>query len=774
MAKNQRITNKQLKQIISSIDSTLQEYAKLVSIAEQMNSTVQQTVGLLEKMNELLQLNAPKPDLGTQRLKHYQEQWKIMIKSVGAGLKKLGDRQTYRNIGTTVVTEFEKIRNFIRDFNIKDSIAKLKTNISTTFENLKKQIQSFSWKNLPKNIWTMIQKLYQNIKKGLGPVWRQALKPLFQIQKQATGALTPLKNMVSQAFSPQNLKSAMAFSDNYMNSLARINAVNDGTQSNEELQKKILAAANRSRGRYFEMTEHVAKLGLTAPQAFSSNDEMIAFAELSQKAFRLGGAGAAEQQAGMEQLIRAMGSGGLQGDEFKTILNTAPALADAIAKFTGKSMNDLMAMSAEGAITADIIKGALFTAADDINDKFGGLPMSFGDLWNQISNNAIASFGPVIERVSQFLNSDDGQRLVAGISQAISVAAAMIGSLLDGIAAIASFVTDNWSKIEPILIAVGTIWLGIIIAQLWAMVPPLVAQAAAWLAINWPILLMVALIGLIILAFVRFGKTAEQIVGFIFGAIAWLGAVIWNVIVGVINAIIQFLWARFVEPFIGIIEWFINAFYGGFDNFGDAVKNLFGQIISWALSIVKVFSKLIDSIFGSQITDALQQMQDEVTSWGKNENAITINKDAPTIGERIEYDEAWDAGKQAGTNLVNSVQNAMKGFNLDEMLNFGEEKELGDDFPVPGDSTSTINKINKVNEVGRINDTVDISSEDLKMMRELAEMNAIQNFVSLTPTVNVQTGDIRNGYDVDTIISRIEQSLTEQIASSAQGVYGLG
>jgi hypothetical protein len=167
-------------------------------------------------------------------------------------------------------------------------------------------------------------------------------------------------------------------------------------------------------------------------------------------------------------------------------------------------------------------------------------------------------------------------------------------------------------------------------------------------------------------------------------------------------------------------------------------------------------------------------MQDEVTSWGKNENAITINKDAPTIGERIEYDEAWDAGKQAGTNLVNSVQNAMKGFNLDEMLNFGEEKELGDDFPVPGDSTSTINKINKVNEVGRINDTVDISSEDLKMMRELAEMNAIQNFVSLTPTVNVQTGDIRNGYDVDTIISRIEQSLTEQIASSAQGVYGLG
>jgi len=568
----------------------------------------------------------------------------------------------------------------------------------------------------------------------------------------------------------------MAFSDNYMNSLARISAVNDGTQSNEELQAKILAAANRSRGQYFEMTEHVAKLGLTAPKSFSSNDEMIAFAELSQKAFRLGGAGAAEQQAGMEQLIHAMGSGGLQGDDFKTIMNTAPMLADAIADFTGKSIEELIAMSAEGQITADIIKGALFTAADEINGKFEKLPKTFGDLKNQLSNQAIAAFGPVIERVNEFMNSPEGQQLVAGINQAIHVAAALIGNLINGIKALISFVTDNWSTIEPILMAIGTVWLGIIIAQLWSMVPPLVAQAAAWLAINWPILLIAAVIALVIYALIRLGKTAEEIVGTIFGVFAFLGAAIWNTIVGVINGIIQFLWTSFVEPFIGIFEWFFNFLNGGFDNFGQAVKNLFGQIISWALSILKVVTKVTDAIFGNDWTGHLEKLQDDFESWGKNEDAVTFSKEAPTIGKTMDPRKAWDAGYRTGEKLVSSIRNGLDGFNLDQMMKkFGAEDGMGGESTIPGGggSAATLDKINKVNEVGRIGDTVDISSEDLKMMRELAELNAIQNFVTLTPTVNVQTGDIRNGYDVDTIIARIEQSLTEQIASSAQGVYGL-
>jgi len=523
--------------------------------------------------------------------------------------------------------------------------------------------------------------------------------------------LTMVKRSVSNLISEQNLKSAMKFSDNYMNSIARISAVNDGTESDKELQAKIYAAANRSRGRYMEMTEYVARLGLAAPQVFSGNDEVVAFAELAQKAFRLGGSGADRQQAGMEQLIQSMSMGRLQGDDFLMILDTAPELAGAIASFTGKSIEELIRLAEEGGIASGILKGA--------------------------------------------------------ISQAIQVAAAAIGSLIDGIAAVISFVTENWSIIEPILIAIGTVWLGLIIAQLWAM-------AAAWLAINWPVLLLVAIIALVIYALVKLGVTAEQIVGAIVGAFAVAGAFIWNVIAGVVNAIIQHLWSFFVEPFLGIIEWFINAFQGGFDSFGDAVSNLIGQIISWFLSLGKIVTKIIDAIFGTDWTAGLEALQNQVLGWGKNDKAVTISRDAPIALDRIGYRDAWDAGYEAGGNLVNSVQNALKGFDLDKMLNFGAEDGIGQGFDNLGADTSHIDNIDKVGEVGRIGDTVDISSEDLKMMRELAEMNAIQNFVTLTPTVNVQTGDIRNGYDVDTIIRRIEQSLTEQIASSAQGVYGLG
>ena len=307
-----------------------------------------------------------------------------------------------------------------------------------------------------------------------------------------------MKHGLSNLFSAQNFKSAMAFSDNYMNSLTRVSAINDGSQSDKELQSKILAAADRSRGRYLDMAEHITKLGLSAPQAFSGNDEIIAFTELSQKAFRLGGAGAMEQQAGMDMLVQAMSMGGLQGNDFQMIMDKAPMLADAIASFTGKSKEELIALSAEGLITSDILKGALFYAADEINRKFEGLPNTFGDLWNDISNSAVEAFGPVIERVSQLLNSEKGQRLVSEIGQAFQVAATFVGQLIEGIAMVASFIINNWSVFEPIL---------------WGVV----AAVGAWTIAQW--VLNAALsanpIGLIVMA-------VAAMIGIITALVMWI------------------------------------------------------------------------------------------------------------------------------------------------------------------------------------------------------------------------------------------------------------
>ncbi|TQR44907.1 hypothetical protein [Paenibacillus popilliae] len=85
---------------------------------------------------------------------------------------------------------------------------------------------------------------------------------------------------------------------------------------------------------------------------------------------------------------------------------------------------------------------------------------------------------------------------------------------------------------------------------------------------------------------------------------------------------------------------------------------------------------------------------------------------------------------------------------------------------------SKVDNIGKVDSVGKIEEPVEIGSEDIKVMRELAEMRHVQNFVTLTPTVQVTTGDINHPTDINTIINQIENKLEEQFIGAAQGVYG--
>ena len=223
--------------------------------------------------------------------------------------------------------------------------------------------------------------------------------------------------------SVSNLKKGMAIADDYMNTQSRLGLINDGSQTVDQLQDKVFAAANRSRGNYKDVAGIITQMGMSASSAFGNNDELIAFTELMHKSYRLGGASDKDQQSGMQQIAQAMASGKLQGDGLKSIMNNAPMLAQAIADFTGKSKAELSEMATQGEITADIIKGALFAASDDINNKFNDMPVTFGDIANRLKNSALQAFGPVIEQVNKFLNSDFGRGLVNGIVGAIGFAA---------------------------------------------------------------------------------------------------------------------------------------------------------------------------------------------------------------------------------------------------------------------------------------------------------------------------------------------------------------
>src|SRR5690606_8843659 len=215
---------------------------------------------------------------------------------------------------------------------------------------------------------------------------------------RASGGLEKLsKGLIGIA----TVKKTIDLADEYTNTAARLKLINDGLQTQEELQNKIFEAANRSRGSYSEMANAVAKMGLLAKDAFTSNDELIAFTELVQKSFKISVADPSEQAGAMRQLSQAMASGRLQGDELVSIMENAPMLYDAIAKYMGLSKGELKKLSSEGVITADVIKNAVFAAADDINEKFAEMPITFGDAWITIQNNLLETFQPLIQTIAK-------------------------------------------------------------------------------------------------------------------------------------------------------------------------------------------------------------------------------------------------------------------------------------------------------------------------------------------------------------------------------------
>ena len=205
---------------------------------------------------------------------------------------------------------------------------------------------------------------------------------------------------------------------------ARIDLINDGSQSTAEIMDKVFSAANRSRGSFLDMADSVAKLNLLAKDAFTSNDEAIYFVEQLNKQFKIAGAGVQETTSAMYQLTQAMAAGKLQGDEFRSIMENAPMLAQSIAQEMGLSVGQLKEMSSQGLITADIIKNALFASAEETNAKFAEIPMTFQDIGTKLQNDLIAAFQPVMEELGNMTSSDAFMSVLNELAFSFKVVAA--------------------------------------------------------------------------------------------------------------------------------------------------------------------------------------------------------------------------------------------------------------------------------------------------------------------------------------------------------------
>lgn len=254
---------------------------------------------------------------------------------------------------------------------------------------------------------------------------------------------------------------ATAVSDKFASIKARIDLINDGSQSTASIMDKVYQASERSRGSYTDMLDSVAKLNMLAKDTFTSNDEAIRFVEQLNMQFKLSGAGVAEVSSAMTQLTQAMAAGRLQGDEFNSIMENAPMLAQAISQEMGVPIGQLKQLGSEGAITADVIKSALFNSADETQAKFNEMPMTFQEVGQQLSNAMFQAFQPVMEELSSMTASEDFKTAIDGIGVAIQVMATVatiaIAGLKVAFAGIKAVVSGTVAHINM----VGTVLKGI-------------------------------------------------------------------------------------------------------------------------------------------------------------------------------------------------------------------------------------------------------------------------------------------------------------------------
>ncbi|MHA7580101.1 hypothetical protein ACX12E_06860 [Paenibacillus vandeheii] len=433
---------------------------------------------------------------------------------------------------------------------------------------------------------------------------------------------------------------------------------------------------------------------------------------------------------------------------------------------------------------------AFDTMLDSPLQKWNMLVNQFNGVLGQIGQAALVALTPLLDRLNEAFANGEFTGIIEWISNAFTVAANALTMLVDGILYIAAVIQQNWDIIQPILMALALVVLALVIIQVYSLV-------AAWLLLNWPILLVIAAIAAVIGILNMMGVSGTEILGAIIGTFMLLGEIVRVVIATMWN-----YFAIFADFIANVFKDPIYAFQKLLYDLGMFAMQMFYNIIvgiedflGKAMGAIGKVASFINDTFGTNLA-VISESDINIGSKNVKGWIDTLKSFEPQSDKDVfhmnrmdgEFDpNVSDKGQDVAKKLLSKIPTLPDPNSKETGLpgNFGGSTPKTPSIPsiptapaptaVPNNNMSNINKINNIGQVDKIGDvdgTVDVTSEDLKLMRELAEMQAIQRFVSLTPTVQVTTGDINSGHDVDSIISKITDGLNSQIVSSAQGVYG--
>ena len=626
--------------------------------------------------------------------------------------------------------------------------------------------------------------------------------------QQANELTNTIKRAVAAYISIQSVGKALNISDELVQTTSRLNMMNDGVQTTAELVNMVYAAAQDARGSFSQMADVVARFGNNAKDAFSSSEEVVAFADLIQKQMTIAGASTQEAANAELQLSQALGSGVLRGDELNSIFEQAPNLIQNIADYLDVPIGKIREMAADGELSADVVKAAIFSAADDINSKFNEMPMTWGQMWQSMQNTALIAFQPVLQRLNDLANSEAFQTFIQGAIEAMATLANILLNVFDLAVSIGTFIGDNWSIIAPIvygIVAALTAYIAIsaIVAAINGVMAiaegvkaaaqmmatgATFAETAAQQGLNaalmacpltWIIMLILALIVVIFAVCNAIAKMT---------GIANSG---FGVITGGVNVVIQFfknLGLTVANIALGIgnaIAALASNMMTAFHNAICSIQSWFYNLLSTALSVIEGICSALNKLpFVEFDYSGISSAADDYAA--KASEAAGNKEDYQSISDAFNegfttfdaFQDGWasdafNAGAAWGDGVADKVSN----FSLSDV--FGQT-----DIPNVGDYTSGFNdaiansgvgdSIGNIDDnTGKIKDSLEVSEEDLKYLRDIAEQEAINRFT--TAEINVDMSGMQNtvnsGDDIDGFMTKLTDSVNEAVDNMTEGVH---
>lgn len=633
--------------------------------------------------------------------------------------------------------------------------------------------------------------------------------------QQANELTNTIKRAVAAYVSIQSVGKALNISDELASTTARLNLMNDKLQSTEELTNMVYAAAQNSRGAFSDMAANVAKIGNLAGDAFSSSEQIVVFAEQLNKQMKLSGASTQEASAAMLQLTQSLAKGCLNGDELTSVMENGSAVTKTIAEYMGITQGELKDLAAEGQVTSDIIIAAMLGAADQTNAAFETLPMTWADVWQSMKNSALVAFRPVLQRINDLANSQAVQTFVNGAIEAMAVLANIVLNIFDLIGTVGGFIADNWSVISPIIygvigaLAVYAAYLGIVkaieiasaaasmihslamsakIAVMAAVTGQTMAATAAQMGYNgalyacpvvWIIMLLIALIAIIFAvcnAIAKMTGIANSGFGVITGGVNVviqffknLGLTVANIALGIGNAI------------AALASNMMTAFHNAICN----VQSWFYNLLSTACSVIENIAAALNklpfvSFDYSGISSAADDYAAKASEAAGNKEQYTSVSDAFNDGMSTfsTFQDGWasdafNAGAAWGDGIADKVSN----FSLSDLFGKTEVPDpasYADGFNDVIANSGIGDGVGSIDDnTGKIKDSLEVSEEELKYLRDIAEQEAINRFT--TAEINVDMSGMQNtvnsGDDIDGFMTKLTDSVNEAVDNMTEGVH---